>query len=97
MRGRARQRADRAHAAAHEPVDVVREIGEAILAGRRAEVGDVDVEAGGRDVARERAAGQEIDDEVAAHGRRHEQHRRLPARGLPVSSSSRSSRSLFSR
>ena len=46
----------RADAAAHEAVDVVGEIGEPILARRRAEVGDVDVEACGRDVARERAS-----------------------------------------
>ena len=72
----ARQRADGAHAAAHEPFDVVREIREAILAARRAEVGDVDVEARRGDVAGERAAGQQIHDEVAADGRRHEQHGR---------------------
>ncbi len=70
-----------AHGAAHETLDVVGEIREAVLAARRAEVGDVDVEARRGDVAGERAAGQEIHDEVAADGRRHEQHGRRRTRG----------------
>ena len=96
MLGLAGQRHHRADAAADETVDVVGEIGEPILARRGAEVGDVDVEAGCRNVARERAARQQIDDEVAAHGRGDEQHRRAAAR-LAHLIEGRSSRSLFSR
>ena len=74
------QRDHRADAAPDETVDVVGEIGEPILARRRTEIGDVDVEASRGDMARERAARQQIDDEVAAHGRGDEQHRRAVAR-----------------
>ena len=74
MRVLAGHRRHGAHRAAHETLDVVGEIRKAVLTARRAEIGDVDIEAGGRDVAGERPAGQEIEDEVAADGRRHEQH-----------------------
>src|SRR6185436_11084144 len=61
-------------------IDVVLEIGEAILAARRAEVRDVDIEPGRADVACERAPRQQVEDEIAAHGGRYEQHRRTAAR-----------------
>src|SRR4029079_11624677 len=75
----ARERGDGPHATPHDAVDVVLEIREAVFAARRSEVGDEYVVSGGRDVARERATGQQVEDEIAAHGRGHEQHGRPSA------------------